>query len=161
MLRLTYVRPPQKSIQLIGIYWKGNFIDRVPLIDSEFIWIGKSDDNGTVLFSFHYAACSSISYVYYVFFFFFRFWSFDVCPLMTPYDVWRWFFKKLFSSSARPTLRLLCITEIFISCRWTSMSNVRMVARLNLDAQHEDGEFEFESSFFRSTSFEIYDTEKF
>lgn len=41
------------------------------------------------------------------------------------------------------------------------MSNVRMVARLNLDAQHEDEEFEFESSFFRSTSFEIYDTEKF
>lgn len=73
-------------------YWnllerKFYLIDRVSLIDSEFIWIGKSDDNGTVLFSFHYAACSSISYVYYVFFFFFRFWSFDVCPLMTPYDV--------------------------------------------------------------------------
>lgn len=98
------------------------------------MWYNISGKKFVTIEQFYFIRLS-ISYVYNVFLFFFDP-SFRLSSLhetMTPYTSLT-FFKKLFSSSARPTLRLLCITEIFISCRWTSMSNVHMVARLNLDA---------------------------
>lgn len=148
----TFDTSIHKNRSNVAIYWKGNFIsfDRSSLIDRVsfnklkanlfirykyyMMWYNISGKKFVTIEQFYFIRLS-ISYVYNVFLFFFDP-SFRLSSLhetMTPYTSLT-FFKKLFSSSARPTLRLLCITEIFISCRWTSMSNVHMVARLNLDA---------------------------